>query len=458
MTSETVRGSLSDSTPLSAQEFAGLMAALAPFERAPALVVAVSGGADSMALTLLAHDWAVARGGTVTALTVDHGLRPGSRAEARRVGEWLKAKNIPHKILAWAGEKPATGVQATARQKRYELLEGWCRAAGTLHLLLAHNLEDQAETFLMRLGRGSGLAGLSGMGPIEYRENVRLLRPLLTVPKARLVATLAARGQAWVEDPSNLNEKFLRVRARNILAGLTPEGFEATRVADAVSRLRRASDAIEVQVTETLARCATVHPEGYARLDGAALLAAPEEVSLRCLARVLMTVSGSVYAPRFERLLHLHGELRPIEAGELGRGRTLCGCRIMPVTGAFRGSRFGLLIARELAAVGGSVTLKAGEGGYWDGRFRVRVDKSAGNDADAYAVKPLGTHGWIEVKDKLDAPKPVLLPPPVLVTLPAFWHGKGVAAVPHLGFAKDGFRPRKSLFCAQFSPPTGLTA
>ena len=153
--------------PISKKEFAASMAALGPFERPPALAVAVSGGADSMALTLLAADWAAARRGSIVALTVDHRLRNESRAEAKQVAAWLAARGIEHKILAWTGEKPSSDVQAAAREKRYELLEDWCRRQGILHLLVAHNLDDQAETFLLRLGRGSGLYGLSGMASVE---------------------------------------------------------------------------------------------------------------------------------------------------------------------------------------------------------------------------------------------------------------------------------------------------
>ena len=458
MTAKTAQGATSDRVPLTADDFAALMASIEPFETSPAIVVAVSGGADSMALTLLADEWARARGGTLFALTVDHGLRVESKAEGRRVGAWLREKGIPHKILSWTGEKPAAGLQAAARQKRYELLEAWCRANGVLHLLLAHNLEDQAETFLMRLGRGSGLAGLSGIASVEYRQGVRLLRPLLSVPKARLVATLEHRGQAWVEDPSNLNEKFLRVRARNILAGLTPEGLEATRVADAVSRLRRASDAIERQVTETLAHAVTVYPEGYARLDAGTLLTAPEEVSLRALARVLMVVSGGIYPPRFERLLHLHGELRAIEDQGLGRGRTLSGCRIMPATGDYRDSRFGLVVARELVAIGEPVTIHPGETHIWDGRFQVHVDKSAGGEGVSYRVKPMGTHGWAEVREHVDRAKSAPIPSPALIALPAFFDADGIVAVPHLGFVRSGIDGRKSPFAVAFAPPMGLTA
>ncbi|HEC14169.1 MAG TPA: tRNA lysidine(34) synthetase TilS, partial [Rhodospirillales bacterium] len=149
--------------PVSKEEFAALMEAFAPFEAAPHIAVAVSGGPDSMGLCLLCDRWARDRGGWVTALSVDHGLRAASAEEALRVGRWMERLGIAHQTLVWPGDKPSSGIQAAARTARYKLMNGWCRDAGVLHLLLAHHRRDQAETFLMRLGRGSGPDGLAAM-------------------------------------------------------------------------------------------------------------------------------------------------------------------------------------------------------------------------------------------------------------------------------------------------------
>ncbi|MDY0242779.1 MAG: tRNA lysidine(34) synthetase TilS, partial [Rhodospirillaceae bacterium] len=191
--------------PIGDAEFSSWMDRLGPFERLPVVAVACSGGADSLALTILADAWARSRGGQAIALTVDHGLRADSAAEAATVGRWLAAREIPHHVLRWEGAKPGTGIQAAARRARYALLEDWCRQEGLLHLLLAHHRDDQAETLLMHLARGSGVDGLAGMAPITETRALRLLRPMLDAPHARLEATLAARGLVWVEDPSNRN-------------------------------------------------------------------------------------------------------------------------------------------------------------------------------------------------------------------------------------------------------------
>ncbi len=218
--------------PLSSEDFDVLMQALPLAGGAAHLAVAVSGGADSMALALLARDWAGARGRKLTALTVDHRLRPESADEAAAVAGWMMARGIPHHVLRWR-DRPRGNVQAEARRARYGLLENWCAAEGAGALLLAHHLEDQAETVLLRLGRGSGVYGLAGMSaetaPAWPGAPVRA-RPLLGVPKARLAATLSAAGQSWIEDPSNRNPAFARTRVRGVWTQLAALGIASTRL------------------------------------------------------------------------------------------------------------------------------------------------------------------------------------------------------------------------------------
>ena len=170
---QVAAGDSADS-PIGAAEFAALLDPLGPFEPAPLLAVGVSGGADSLALVLLADRWARARRGSVLALTVDHALRDGSAAEAAQVGHWLAARGIAHEVLRWDGPKPATAIQETARAARYRLLGQRCAGTGILHLLLAHHRDDQAETVLLRRAQGSGRDGLAGMAAI--RETDQLCR------------------------------------------------------------------------------------------------------------------------------------------------------------------------------------------------------------------------------------------------------------------------------------------
>jgi tRNA(Ile)-lysidine synthase len=200
--------------PFAVEELAAVLAAIGGFESRPAVAVAVSGGPDSLALTLLADRWARRRGGVAWGLTVDHGLRPESAAEARIVAAWLAARGIPHETLVWQGAKPASGIQEAAREARYRLLSEWCRARGILHLFTAHHREDQVETYLIRRRAGSGPDGLAAMSAVRELSGCRLVRPLLAVPRGRLAALLAAEGQPFLRDPSNANPAFERARLR----------------------------------------------------------------------------------------------------------------------------------------------------------------------------------------------------------------------------------------------------
>ena len=200
--------------PLTLGELGAALAAIGGFDARPFIAVAVSGGPDSLALTILADRWARERGGRLAALTVDHQLRSESAEEARLVGGWLAARGIAHHVLVWTNTKPATGIQKAARAARYHLLAEWCRAQGCLHLLTAHHREDQAETSLIRRRAGSGIDGLAGMSAVREMPGIRLVRPLLGVAKARLVALLTAERQPFFSDPSNRNPVFERARLR----------------------------------------------------------------------------------------------------------------------------------------------------------------------------------------------------------------------------------------------------
>lgn len=305
--------------PVGAGEFARLMAALGPFEDRPAVAAAVSGGADSMALLLLLDGWARARSGEVVGLTVDHRLRPESAAEARRVAGWLKIRGIAHRTLIWkrSGAGPGSALQARARAARYRLLAGWCRRRGILHLALAHHAGDQAETVLMRLTRGAGLDGLAGMGASLARDGVRLVRPLLGIEPRRLRATLVAAGQDWIEDPSNRDERFERIRWRRIL----PPG-QRVAIAAAAAEIGEERRRRELALAELLA-AARRGPEGSLELAVDGLLSAAPELALAALGRMLVAVGGEPYPPRRESLERLLGNLA---AG--GPARTLGGCRI----------------------------------------------------------------------------------------------------------------------------------
>lgn len=409
--------------PLTAREFDTLMKALQPARDADHIAVAVSGGSDSMALTLLLRDWADATGKRLTAITVNHGLRQESGDEASQVAAWLAERAISHVTLDWEGEKPESNLQSAARKARYALMDEWSGENGVSCLALAHQLEDQAETFLLRLGRGSGVYGLAAMDsclkPAAPNAPWRI-RPLLDVPKARLKATLEARGQEWIEDPSNRHTKFSRVRVRALREPLASVGITPQRLATTARHLARARSFIEAQADAVLAESTTLQRGGYCSVNVPALVAAHEEVGLRALSRILMAVSGAEYAPRFERLERLWSRLA---SGSLGGGTTLLGCRIKP---AKHGEVF---VFRELRSMGSPARLQTNKAAIWDGRYRLRLNQTD-PVRSPIVVDRLGREGWKALRkadpDLCDARVPDI----VQHVGPALWDSEGLLAAP----------------------------
>lgn len=440
-------------TGISAEAFDRLMAPLGPFEPRPHVAAAVSGGPDSLALAVLLADWLAPRGGKLTAFTVDHGLRPESDAEAAWVARLLKAQGIAHHTLRWRGpkppKKPGGSFQAAARTARYDLLLKACEARGIFHLALAHHLEDQAETFLLRLGRGSGLDGLAAMAPVNETSGLRLLRPLLSLSKAELTATLSARGLSWVEDPSNDDSAFARVRLRRLLPELAGEGMTPARLGSATQNLGRARAALEADVAAALARAVRPDPAGFLYLDPESLGRESAEVSLRALARCLMAVGGCDYTPRLERLERLHAYLK----SGLSRGVTLGGCRILPGAGRW-------LVVRE-AGRSAPAALTPGDALLWDGRFEVRVARNKALAQEEMTVGPLGSQGWRPLAEALEASGQgawaARIPAAARGALPAIRDSRGLAAVPPVGYFRDQAAAKQLKEC-RFAPTNGLTS
>jgi tRNA(Ile)-lysidine synthase len=226
--------------PVSEAETDVLFADLAD---ARSLLLAVSGGPDSTALLALAARWRkrLARGPNLIAVTIDHGLRPEARREAAAVKRLAASLGVPHRTLRWVDAKPRTGVQEKARLARYDLLRREAHRHGARHVVTAHTLDDQAETILFRMARGSGLAGLAGMARATAQaDDMLLVRPFLRLPKARLLATLKAQALPFIDDPSNRDPRFARARLRPLIGQLAAEGLDADRLALLALRMRRA--------------------------------------------------------------------------------------------------------------------------------------------------------------------------------------------------------------------------
>ncbi len=430
---------ISNTAPVSDLEFSGALLALLP--ETP-IAVAVSGGADSMALLRLTRDWLKTNSSQVNllALTVDHGLRDASEAEAQQVAGWCQSLGVSHQILYWRGAKPQSDIQAAARQARYALLTEACRQEGINCLLLGHQFEDQAETFLMRLGRGSGVDGLAAMESVRELNGVRLLRPLLGFSRQRLRTTLGAIGQKWIEDPSNNDQRFARVRVRGVLEDLGHAGISPSRLVATAQRMRRVRTALEHATAQLMREAVQWEKAGFAILHLAPLLAAPEEISLRLLVKLLMAVGGQEYPPRLVRLERLYGWLQ--QEPKTG-GRTLAGCSILAQGGA-------ILVARELAAVGPEIALSPGAYSIWDKRFQVRLGESGDPRGMTWCtVRQVGNEGLLQLRGAL----PKKLPPRIICqTIPGFWRGQKLMAAPHLGFLDPACKMMEVAFDAQFSP------
>jgi tRNA(Ile)-lysidine synthase len=309
--------------PVTAEEAETLFAGL---QEARGIVAAVSGGPDSTCLMHLLAAWrAAGERPPVVAATVDHGLRPESTGEARQVGRWAKTLGFRHKILTRQGDKPETGIQEAAREERYRLLVDLARKVRASHVVTAHTLDDQAETVVMRLVRGTGIGGLAGMRPAIVRDDIILARPLLGLAKARLIATCAAEGWPYLEDPSNADPRFARARLRgHLMPLLAREGLTADRLVILAERARRDADALDARALGVLdgIRLGGGGVAGAALdLDAARLSAEPDAILLRVMARALMEVLGPETRPvRLERFeARILGDLRQA----LAQGRAL---------------------------------------------------------------------------------------------------------------------------------------
>jgi tRNA(Ile)-lysidine synthase len=277
----------SEAKPLTAADAAVLFRSLGGED---ALVIAVSGGPDSIALLALLAEWGGQGHPRLLAVTVDHGLRPEAAQEALTVGEFCGRLGVEHRTKRWPGQKSQAGLQEKARAARYALLAEEARAFGATAIITAHTADDQAETLLMRMAAGSGLTGLAGMTARSTANGIVLARPLLGIEKTRLVATCKARGLAFVRDPSNDDPRFTRIRWRRLLPELAQEGLTASRIGQLTHRLARADEALDRLAARALASVPAGDENGRRWFDFARLCGEPEEIVIRSLGLALAAV------------------------------------------------------------------------------------------------------------------------------------------------------------------------
>ena len=383
------------------------------------LAVAVSGGGDSVALLHLLH-----RSGQfdLTVVTVDHQLRRESEAEAAGVRLMAHELGLPHTTLMWE-KPPRKNIQDAARRARRQLISEWAAEAGVQDVALGHTADDQAETFLLRLARGSGVEGLSAMDNIIRDRGLRWRRPLLTARRERLRAYLEGLGITWVDDPSNDDATFDRIKMRRALGALNEAGISVPRIADTTKRLRSAR-AVLFTATRDLARnVATLNETGEIRIATDRFLAAQDTMKLRLLSEAIRFVAGAYYAPRAHSVTAIIDGLSDgtLEDGCLG------GCII-------RSADKMLVIRREPERTGRPVAL----GELWDDRWILR-----GPDAPGAEVAELGVGitqtPWRETGFARES----------LLSTPALWQGETLLAAPVAGLSNDyvaEFCPRNPFF------------
>lgn len=400
------------------------LAGMAPvLVEAPAgtIGVAVSGGSDSLALLLLLERWAAREGRGMRVVTVDHGLRHGSAAEAQSVADLCRMRGLPHDTLKWQPNDLAGNLQALARMARRRLIGEWAAREGVVAVALGHTLDDQAETFLMRLARGSGVDGLAAMSGVSRGGGLVWLRPMLDLGRDELRTWLSDQGMCWAEDPSNSDLRFDRARMRAAQDALDRLGFTRARLAETARHMRRARAALEADTARLAAACATLSSCGEVTVDVAAFGEAAEEIRLRLLAALLSWIGNRDYRPRFDALTQLEAA---ITGGDLGSGRTLHGCVV-------RQRRGRVVIRREPARPGTAVPL--GDR-VWDGRWELRA---ASDDPGSLRMGALGREGLAQVGDWTAAGHPR----ESLLTTPAIWSGSRLVAAPLAG-RPNGFRFR----------------
>lgn len=373
--------------------------------RPDCLAVAVSGGGDSLALLGLACDWADERGCRIHALTVDHGLRAEAGDEALLVAREALRMGAQHETLYWTGWDGKGNLQAAARAARYALMRDACARKGIRAILLGHTSDDQAETVLMRLARGSGVDGLSAMAEGRFGQD-DILRPLLGEARADLRVWLSRQGMRWIEDPTNDDPRYDRVRARRLLTQLASFGIDAGSLSETAQAMARARHALIARAAD-VAQDIVTDRRGILTFDRAGLARVEAETRLRLVAHGLACLSGARYRPRLASLSAV------LDNALSGQGGTLQGCRFLP-------GRDRLFMVREFKAVSG-IEAPADGCALWDGRWRI-----AAPDHPGATIRALGEAGLARID------RPASLPHAALMSWPGVWAGDRLLAAPDL--------------------------
>lgn len=333
------------------------------------LAVAVSGGMDSMALMLIADKWCKDNNIELIAITVDHQLREESNKEAQYVAKICEQNNIKHTILIWEGEKPQHNIELIARENRYKLISNFCKENDINTLLVAHHLQDQAETFFIRLFRGSGIDGLASMSDINNMYGLTILRPFLECCKEDLQTFLEEKQIQWVEDPSNNDEKYLRNKIRKFLNSFDNKQEILSRINSAVENINESKLSINSLIKNIEKKIVSYNSFGTCLLDKNKLMEQDDIVALKILSTISMKISGNIYKPRLKKLKRLFETIKKNEEIKY----TFYGC----VFETYKDNL--IMIYREYNSILEDKRLIFGEEIIWDNRFIVKLNKQVDN-------------------------------------------------------------------------------
>ena len=391
------------------------------------IAIAVSGGVDSMVLMNLAKESDFLNDKNVFILVVDHGLRAESKQEAKFVKNEAKKLGFPTRILKWKGSKPNKRIQEEARNKRYSLLINFCRENNINNLYLAHHLDDQIETFLFRMFRGSGLQGLTSFSSSYERNGLTLIRPLIDTPKSELISYARRKKINWVEDPSNENQKYDRVKLRKVLPLIYKEGFDKKVFLKSVKKLRLANQALDQITKEFVLQYVIINKNISVFIKKELFLTAPEDVQLRVLQNTIRIFSGErYYSPNYLKILNLMNWARNdnnISAKTLGGT-------------IFRKRKGGLILYKEVKKLNDIKPIKLSKSKYkaWDNRFLIKINKSVKGE-----ISYLGNEGVKILKSKKILGKKGFngIPLTALYSIPAMWDGKRLISAPFFDYSVD---------------------
>lgn len=382
------------------------------------IALAISGGSDSMAMLIATNK--LLKKTDFVAITVDHNLRDGSASETQKVKKWCKELAIEHVILKWDNPSKEGNLQANARNARYLLMSNYCNSNNIKYLFVAHNINDQAETVLMRMLRGSGVDGLSSISSKSFIYNINIVRPFLNIFNDELKQFLIENKQEWIEDPSNNNDDFQRVGIRQIIDKYHDKNTIINRLTETANHMRRASSYINHKIADDLKSCTIFHQQAYVILKKRNFIQLHPEAQIRILSKILTALSSYPKQIRFEKLYNIH---QNIVDNKINKSQTIFNCVVQDNGDSY-------LMYKELSKIDeAEKALNTNQQIIWDNRIYI-LNKSNVN----LTVKLLGVENYLKYLKENEKKLPLNLNKKIIYTLPAIFHLEKLVSVPQIRY------------------------